>query len=263
MKPGVEDKSGTYLIPYGTPSSEIEEMPIPSRSTDSRIRTSRSTVKALSLVAALLVSGCGPPSQPDPLSASAVEARTEAMQQMAVALNEVVAIFNGEVLGEASVDECYEGQRNYKVDTGYDHRCSLLMSVLIAIGGDFRTQMLDADEGLTGLGWEARHGQLPGQLVDEYWDLRASESADGKVWLSLLPSPHSVMRGDLRLLFDYGDVADDRGLERIDRGQQSTLWCCGPSFFESKQLIDVDPAAAAASHEHLILVTVEGHYLKR
>lgn len=238
-------------------------MPNPSRSTDSRIRAARWTVMALAIVTALLISNCGPPSQPDPLSASAVEARTEGMQQMTTALNEVVATFHGQVLGESSIDECYQGQRNYKVDTGYDYRCSLLMSVLLAIDGDFRSQMLDTDEALKRLGWQSRNGEWPGQLVEEYWDLRAGESADGRVWLSRLPAPHSVFREDLRLLFDYGDVADDRGIESIDRAQQSTLWCCGSPFFERRDPIDVDRAVAAAAHEHLILITVEGHYFER
>ena len=236
-------------------------MPNPSRSTDSRIRASRWTFVPLTIVAVLLASGCGPPSQPDPLSAKAVEARAEGMQQMREARDEVVATFGGLVLGESSVDECYQGQRSYKVDTGYDYRCSLLISVLIALDGDFRAQMLDADAALRELGWQSRDGEWPGQLVDEYWDLRAGESADGRVWLNRLPSSRSVIRDDLRLLFNYADVADDRGLERIDRGQQSTLWCCGLPFFERKELIDVDRAVAAAPHEYLILITVEGHYL--
>lgn len=234
-----------------------------SRSRDHRLRRHRLAVAGTAVVAALLFSGCGPSSELDPLSASSVEARAEGLRQMMVALNEVVAELGGEVLGDSTIDECYEGQRNYKVDTGYDYRCSLLMSMLIATDGDFRARMLDADDALRMLGWQSPEGEWPGQLVDEYWDLRASESPDGQVRLHRLPSPHSVRRDDLRLLFDYADVAEDQGLERIDRGQQSTLWCCGPPFFERKRLIDVDQAVGGASHEHLILFTVEGHYLQK
>jgi hypothetical protein len=231
-----------------------------SRSSDCRRRPW--SLLALTM-AAVLISGCGPSSPPDPLSVSAVEARSERMQQMSSALHEVVATFDGDLLGEALIDECYEGQRNYKVDTGYDYRCSLLMSVLISIDGDFRTHMLDADAALSDLGWQSRDGEWPGQLVDDYWDLRASESLDGQVRLSRLPSPLSLMRDELRLLFDYSDVADDQGLERINRGQQSTLWCCGLAFFERKELIDADQVAGAAPHDYLVLVKIEGHYLEK
>jgi hypothetical protein len=213
------------------------------------------------IMALLLVGGCGPSGPPDPLSVRAVEARTAQVEQMRAALDEVVDLYGGEVLGESSVDECYEGQRNWKVDTGYDHRCSLLLGVLISVEGDFRTLMLDADDALEASAWES-HGAWPGQLVDEYWDLRADESADGRVRLDQLPGPHSVGRNGLGLGLDYGSAADDRGLERIDRGQQSTLWCCGSPYFARRELIDVAQATETAHHHHLILITVDGHYLE-
>jgi hypothetical protein len=182
---------------------------------------------------------------------------------MGAALDEVVATVDGQVLGVSEIDECYEGQRNWKVDTGYDYRCSLLIGVLIGIDGDFRAQMLDADVALSELGWQSGDGEWPGQLVDGYWDLRAGESPDGHVRLDRLPGPLTVTRGDLRLLFDYGSVIDDRGLDRIDRSQQSTPWCCGLPFFDKREPMDVDQATGAQRHEHLILITVEGHYFQK
>jgi len=182
---------------------------------------------------------------------------------MHAALDEVVDILGGRVLGESSVDECYEGQRNYKVDVGYHYRCSLLMGVLIGVDGDFRTLMLAADADLQDLQWQSHGGGWPGQKVDEYWDLRASENPDGRVRLDRLPGPHSVRRDDLRLGFAYGSAADVRGLEGIDRSQRSTLWCCGPPYFEDRALMDVDQAVEAANHQHLTLITIEGHYLQR
>jgi hypothetical protein len=167
------------------------------------------------------------------------------------------------VLGEAWVDERYEGQRNWKVDLGYHYRCSLLIGVLIGVDGDFRTLMLAADAALQDLQWQSHEGDWPGQKVDEYWDLRASESPDGRVRLDHLPGPPSVRRDDLGLRFAFGSTADDRGLERIDRSPQSTLWCCGPPYFEDLGLIDVDQAVEAADHQHLILITIEGHDLQR
>jgi|GEM_PF-5999029 len=185
------------------------------------------------------------------------------VQQLRQALDEVGGLLGGEVLGESSVDECYEGQRNWKVDLGYHHRCSLLMGVLIGVDGDFRALMLATDEGLQELGWQSHPGEWPGQLVEEYWDLRASESADGTVRLDHLPGPHSVRRDDLGLGFAYGSAADNGGRECIDRSQRSTMWCCGPPYFEELELIDLDAAVEAANHEHLVLVTVAGHYLQR
>lgn len=154
------------------------------------------------------------------------------VEQMNVALEDIVDILGGEVLGASSVD------------------------------GDFRTLMLDADVALRELAWESGNGEWPGQLVDGYWELRAGESPDGRVRLDRLPSPYSVRRDDLRLRFDYSGATEARGLERLDRSQRSTLWCCGRPFYEDRELMDVDRAAGAARHEHLILVTVDGHYLQ-
>lgn len=215
------------------------------------------------IVTSMAIAGCGASSRPDPLSDPIVEARADRTQQMRVALDEVVRVFDAQVLGESSVDECYEGQRNWKVDTGYDSRCSVLLGVLIGLDGDFRSQMLDADVALEELGWRSLSGEWPGQLVDDYWDLRAGESPDGRVRLDRLPSPYTVLRDDLRLLFDYGRGVDDQGLERIDRGQQRTSWCCAQPFYEQRELIDVGRAIGAGTPAHLILVTVEGHYAWR
>ncbi len=222
----------------------------------------RWTIAAATILAAVLLVGCGPPDPPDPRSGSAVEARTATVAQVQPALDEVVDILGGQVLGESSVDQCYEGQRNYKVDTGYHYRCSLLLGVLISVDGDFRRLMISADAALEDLQWQSR-GDWPGQLVDEYWELRASENADGRVRLHRLPGPRSLRRNDLRLGFSYGSTADDRGLEGIDRSQRSTLWCCGAPYYEDLGLIDVDRAVEAADHEHLTLITIEAHYLQR
>ena len=222
----------------------------------------RGWLVAAALIATTLLMGCGPSVPPDPLSASSVEARAAKVQQMDAAIAEVVGILDGEVLGTSSVDECYAGQRNWKVDTGYDERCSLLIGTLIGVEGDVRTLMLAADAALEERRWQSPNGQWPGQLVDEYWDLRAGESADGGVLLHRLPGPLSLHRDDLRLGFDYGDAGAGAGLDRLDRAQRSTMWCCGAPFFERRQLIDVGRAAQDARQQQLILVTVEGHYVE-
>ena len=214
-------------------------------------------------VAAMLFGGCAIfSSPPDPMSNAVVEARAEQTQLMKDALSEVADELDGEVIGQSSVDQCYEGQRNWKVDTGYDHRCSLLIGVLIGLDGDFRAQMLDLDSSLRELGWESDNGEWPGGLVDDYWDLRSGENLDGHVRLDRLPGPYGVRRDDLRLLFDYGSPTDERGLERIDRRQKVTLWCCGLPLYEDKDLLDVSQAVGAAPRDHLILITVEGHYFE-
>ena len=152
---------------------------------------------------------------------------------MHAALDEVVDIPGGQVLGESSVD------------------------------GGFRTPMPAVDAGLEELQWQSHDGDWPGQLMDEYGELRAEESSDGKVWLHSLHGPRSARREDLALRFAYGSTSDDRGLEQIDRSQRSTLGCCGAPYFERRALMAVARAVAATDHQQLILITVEGRYLQR
>ena len=210
---------------------------------------------------ALIVGGCGIlSSPPDPASDEIVAARDEQTQLMDSALSEAAAKLPGAVIGRSSVDQCYEGQRNWKVDTGYDYRCSLLISVLIGLDGDFRAQMLQFDKSLRELGWESDNGEWPGGLVDDYWELRSGEGPDGHVQLDQLPGPFGVRRDELRILFSYGSSNDEGGLATIDRGQQATPWCCGLPLYESQAIQDVDRVVAEAPHDHFVLITVEGHY---
>lgn len=211
------------------------------------------------IVVLSLLTGCGPP---DPHAEDVVELRVGRTDLMRRELRDVAFAVGGEVLGESRVDQCYEGQRNYKVDTGYSDRCSLLIGSLVGFDGDFRATMAELDTELAGLGWESFDGEWPGQLVDGYWDLRAGESGDGSVRLDRLPGPLGLYRDDLRLLFDYGSAHDERGLDRIDRSQEVTLWCCGLPGYEDEELIDLTQVDAGR-HEHLVLITVEGHYWER
>jgi hypothetical protein len=197
------------------------------------------------------------------LAAAVTEARIRVADRMTTALDEVASSIDGEVLGRSSIDECYAGQRNWKVDTGYDHRCSLVTGVLIGTDGDFRARMLDLDRSLEELGWLSHDGEWPGQLVDEYWDLRAAESPDGDVPLGRLPGPLSVVRDGLRIRFAYTDADDDAGLRRLDRFHQTTVWCCGLPFHEDRRPLDLAQITRARTPRFLVLAIVEGHYVEQ
>ena len=216
---------------------------------------------AAATAALLMTASCAAsPRQPDPMAASTVDQRATFTSYVTDAVDELASSIDGDILGRSSVDQCYAGQRNWKVDTGYDHRCTLTVGVLIGTDGDFRSTMRDVDASLQELGWVSSAGEWPGQLVDRYWDLRAAESPDGQVAIDRLPAPFSVRRDDLAIRFSYGGL-DDRGLDRLDRAQRITTWCCGPPFHEIREPIDLTEIAENQRHRHLILITVEGHYL--
>lgn len=207
-----------------------------------------------------LLSGCHSQAvSPDPVADAVAAARAGTTERVEMVLAEVSRGLRGDELGHSQVDQCYEGQRNYKVDTGYEHRCSLLLGVLVGLDGDFRARMLELDGWLQQSGWQSRDGEWPGALVDAYWDLHRGESPDGRVRIHHLPAPNDLRRDDLRMLLDYGDPNE---LSRIDRAQQETLWCCGVPYHEDEVTFEVNQLAGDTAYEHYVFISVEAHYFQ-
>ena len=219
--------------------------------------------KAWALVGVVLLVGCGVGPQVDPFADHVIDLRAEEADRINLALAESVDALEGDVLAEARVDECYEGHRGWKRTDPYRHRCSLHMSVLIGIDGDFQTQMLQFDDSLRGLGWRSdSDDEWPGMKVAEYWDLREREAGGGDVRISRLPGVWGIRRDGLRMLFDYSHPDDELGRYSIDLRQGVTHWG-GITYHRQQELFDVDEVADQAVHQHLIMLTVTGHYLEQ
>lgn len=213
---------------------------------------------------AITVAGCGLGSPIDPAADEVVDLRVQETERIRVALSDVVDALGGEALAESHVDRCYSGQRNYKVDTGYSHRCSLMKGVLIGFDGDFRNQMLLFDGSLAELGWESDDGEWPGDLIDEYWELREGEASDGTVLLGRLPGVYGIRQDEMRMLFSYSSNPDDSlGRYTIDLSQGVTGWCCGLPYHAEDEYFDVDKVADNTQHEHLVLITIQGAYFEK
>jgi hypothetical protein len=214
-------------------------------------------VRTLLILAAAFLVGCGPP---NPQSADIVESRESTVALIEGALDELAEGFGATTLAESRVDACYEGQRNYKVDTGYSHRCSLRLGLLVGFDGDFRAEMTGLEDTLEEQGWQA--SESLGELVGRYWDLRAGEASDGVVLIDRLPSPNSISRGELTLELDFGGAEDDSGRLRIDRAQQTTFWSLRLTY-ENTDLFDIAGTLEGNTYEHLVLFSIEGHYFSR
>ena len=197
---------------------------------------------------------------PDPQSTGLVEARRDLRMEIDEALTELGGELGAEVLASSIVDECYRGQRNYKVDTGYRHRCSLRGTVLVGFEGDFRSEMFDFDDFLKRSGWVA--DEWPGQRADEFWEMRAAESDDGTVDISRLGKA-SPTKGDLTLSFEYSGQENLFSLERISEHQRNIFWGFGPPTYDTADLFDLDDVLEGQPYEHLVLIVVEGNYYSR
>jgi hypothetical protein len=132
--------------------------------------------------------------------------------------------------------------------------------VLVGFDGDFRGEMFDFDDFLKRSGWLA--DEWPGERADEFWDMRAAESGDGTVDISILGKAYPT-RGELTLSFLFSGQENTYSLERISEHQRNIFWGFGPPSYDNADLFDLDEVLEGKPYEHLVLIVVEGNYYSR
>jgi hypothetical protein len=180
------------------------------------------------------------------------------------ALADAVVALGGRVVGRTSADACYEGQNNWKVHDGYDHRCTLRRAVVVAFDGDFRKRIALFDERLFAAGWD--YGALPcdetnSELVEEYWDFRKPEYGGNDPPISVLPTTSYYQRDGLYLDIDW--VSSDRsGRSTLDdwhRRQRGGYF----ESFEHSRPFDVDAVLSrVGSFDYAVALAVETDYFE-
>jgi hypothetical protein len=170
------------------------------------------------VAAALFLTGCevmgpsgpsGPP--PDALGAEIVEQRESGTRRADRALAQAARLLGGKVVGRASNDQCWEGQRNWKRDDGYDYRCAARRVVVVGFDGDFRKRMKHFDARLFASGWQCDRFfecHSNSQYVQEYWAMRRAERVKGQpfpIW-KLPTKTDGYERGEVRLFVDYAST---------------------------------------------------------
>jgi len=204
----------------------------------------------------------GPP--PDPLAAPIQEARSDATTAADDALEDAVSAVGGRVVARASEDDCYEGQNNYKVHDGYDHRCTIRRAVVAGFDGDFRERIRLLDRRLFAAGWGCYRDPCPETLsgnVDAYWDLRKQEYGGADPEISSLPTTSAYERGDQYL--DVAYVGADGGgraaLGRFHRRMRGGIF----TSYERARPFDVEAALERASRfGYVVAFAVETDYFE-
>jgi hypothetical protein len=203
----------------------------------------------------------GPP--PDPLAPDVVAARESAATRADEALAEAVSALGGRVVGRGSDDACYQGQNNYKVNEGYDHRCTLRRAAAVAFDGDFRRRIARFDRRLFEAGWGCSRMPCPETLsgnVEEYWDFRVAEYGTRRFPISSLP-PVAYERGDEYLDVRYGG-ADKTGrfsLEDLHRRKRGSVF----ESYRRQDPLDVDGVLARAKRsDYVVGLALETDYLE-
>lgn len=181
---------------------------------------------ARALLAALIVTACSaegePPVPSDPAISAARDAATTRLDAEA---QDLAASMDATVIAAGSDDGCWYGSRNWKREDPWAAQCRVRQSLIIGFDGDFRERMASFDDQLARSGWttQSPRGDTLTDLVDEYWEMRASESSDGEVRIRDLPSSTTYEMGsgpaEIELRVAYGGV-DRAGLNSLERGQQ-------------------------------------------
>lgn len=199
------------------------------------------------------------PSPPDPSDEAMAALRLVATDAADEALAGVTAALGGEELAWSSTDKCWEGQRNWKVDDGYDHRCAVRLAVAVGFDGDFRERIDRFDRRLAASGWGCSWCDPDDHLsaqVDEYWAYAAEVGRDSFP-ISRLPRATQYSRGDLRLEVAYGgsDIGGRRAIGRFHE-----IWS-GHVTHEVAEPFDVAAVLEAAKpFRYLVLVAVDAVY---
>jgi hypothetical protein len=231
----------------------------------------RLTSGLILVATAVLLTGCvevmgpsgpsGPP--PDPMGAEIVSLRESGARKADRALAQATRLLGGEVLGRASNDRCWEGQRNWKVDDGYDYRCALRRVVVVGVDGDFRKLIARFDRRLFAAGWECgRYGsscESNSFLANDYWEMRRAERIPGQpypVW-KLPTKSDGYARGDLDLLVDYAGTVRHSTFAL----ESATHMFYGFPFHEDDRPLDVAAVVADGKpYPALVVVVTEIDY---
>jgi hypothetical protein len=236
-----------------------------------RLRRAAFVHVALFVFTSFVVVGCGevlggedngPP--PDPTARDVVEARDVATNSADAALADAAAALGGRVVARTTADACYEGQNNWKVHDGYDHRCTLRRAVVVAFDGDFRKRIATFDDRVFASGWGCYGAPCAETLsgnVEEYWDFRKAEYGGHDPPITSLPTTSTYDRDGLYLDVQYAG-ADKTGRHWLGgwhRRQRGGLF----TSFERSQPLDVDGVLSRAdAFEYVVALAIETDYFE-
>jgi hypothetical protein len=112
------------------------------------------------------------PSKPLPTGPVITEARWKANRDIARLFQDVEAHCAKAAFtyyDTGTLDYCYVGDHNWKVNAPYNNRCRYLVTKYYGFNGDFRVEMTALDTALVELGW-ARYGGGLRSLLTGYYD---------------------------------------------------------------------------------------------
>ena len=166
------------------------------------------------------------------------------------------------MVGTGSDDACYRGQNNWKVQDGYDHRCTLRRVVAVTFADDFRRRIAGLDRRLFASGWGCMpapcHDTNAG-LLEEYWSHRAAYYGTQDFPISALPTATGYEKDGL--YFDLRYAGPDRAgrptIEDWHRRRRGSLF----ESFRVPRGLDVETVLRRArDSRYLVLLAIESHY---
>jgi hypothetical protein len=234
-----------------------------------RVSRSRAAELAIAVGICFAVAGCGgilggEAEPPDPMATELVSARAAATDAADAALADAATALGGRVVARTSADACYEGQNNWKVHDGYEHRCTLRRAAVVAFDGDFRKRIARFDERLFASGWGCYGAPCEETLsgkVEEYWGYRKAENGGEDPPITRLPTTIMYDTDGLYLDVQYAgaDLTGRQWLKGWHRRRRGGLF----TSFERSQPLDVDAVLRrSAPHDFVVALAIETDYFE-
>ncbi|HEX8182772.1 MAG TPA: hypothetical protein VF575_04195 [Candidatus Saccharimonadales bacterium] len=195
-------------------------------------------------------------SAPNPRSSGISAKRTTAQSDIEAAYNQLQQSTGFKEYKNATYDQCYEGQNNWKVKDGYAHRCDYRVTKYYGFNGDFRQEMLDLERKLFALNWQISNGDR-NQLtyyIEEYYDQ--------SYLVSNMPT----------VIYGYAKSGITMDIAYSERDSEDIFWLesaqdgIGKGFptYEQKNFIDVKSAFAEVTqtNKYIVAISLEKNYFE-
>ena len=162
--------------------------------------------------------------------------------------------------GSEFLDECYEGQNNWKVHQGFAHRCSYRITRYYGFNNDFKMQMTNFLNSLFSIGWNTNTNYNSDSIAMTYDYYRnvPSGSAPNPFLNGGMPAKKEALEMDI-------NYQDARYLRNSLYDSQSIMLRAGYSkTYVNKQLLNVDTIVdtIAKNNQYLLVIKIEKDYFQ-
>lgn len=240
-------------------------------------------ITGLAIIAALLLAGCSllsvtignsirnSKSAPDANSASITRKRAKLTRAMEADFGALGAGTDFVRQAIATDDRCYKGENDWKVQSGFAHRCTIRITHFYGMNGDFPAKMIGLENLLSANGWTLPRASIT-ELLTGYYDKfcgsrRMAVFGRGAITpscsLAELSKPHErYTKRNLELFISFAEK-EAKDLSRMD-DVQSINWSTPVLTYDKKEFQNVRVLfqEMTQSYQYVLAVSIQATYFE-